>query len=68
MYGAHESANVPQLPRTSTMTRLHCKEIASPRTKLPRTSTCSAESEVVLFFVELLSLVGLRSSLLDPET
>ena len=40
------------------MTRLHFKEIASPRTKLPRTSTCSVESEVVLLF--LLLLVGLR--------
>ena len=52
------------------MTRLHFKEIASPKTELPRTSTCSVENEVVLFVVvvELLLLVGLRGSLLDPET
>ena len=37
------------------MTRLHFKEIASPRTKLPHTSTCSVESEVVLLLLLLLS-------------
>ena len=65
VYDARQSG-VPQLPRTNTMTRLHFNEIASPRTKLPRTSTCSVESEVVV--VELLLLVGFRSSLLDPQT
>ena len=55
-----------QLPRTSTTTRLHFKEIASPRTRLPRTSACRVEN-VIGLLLQLLLLFGLRSSLLDPE-
>ena len=32
VYNALQSASVPQLPRTNTMTRLHFEEIAPPKT------------------------------------
>ena len=67
MYDAHESASVPQLPRTIAMTRLHFKEIASLQNKAPthKHPQRRKRSRVV---VELWLLVGLRSSLLNPET